>query len=308
LQNERGKFKDVTHEVFPALERLGMITAMTTGDLDGDLIPEIVFVGDWLPITVFSFDGKSFQDRTSAFGLQNTSGWWKTIHLSDMDQDGDLDLISGNMGLNTRLTASENYPITLVSKDFDANGSIDPILCFYYQDQLYPYAGRDAIIGQLPGLKKKYNRYAPYASATIQDIFSKKELQDSKTFKANTFQTMYFVNENKKFVSRPLPYEVQLAPVFDMVTMDFNNDGRKDVLMAGQFQYAETETGEIDAGNGTLLLQQADGSFAFIPNTEHGFWAQKEVRELKTISLADGNRAILTGNNKGPVEIHLISK
>ncbi len=307
LRNDKGRFKDVTHEVFPELENLGMISDIESGDLDGDQNPEIVFVGEWIPITVFSFDGNKFKNRTGSFGLEKTSGWWKSVCIEDMDNDGDLDLWAGNIGLNNRLVTSEQHPVTLITKDFDGNGSLDPILCFYYNEKLYPYAGRDAMIGQIPKLKKKYVRYTPYASATINDIFSKEELQGSTSLKVNTFQTTYFINENKKLVAHPLPYQVQLAPVFDLIAGDFNQDGRKDVLMAGNFLYSDTETGEMDAGNGTLLLQNADGTFRYVPNTEHGFWAQDEVRELKTISLANGKHAILTGNNKGPVQVHTLT-
>ncbi len=307
LRNDKGRFKDVTHEVFPALENLGMITDIESGDLDGNQDPEIIFVGEWLPVTVFSFDGNSFKNQTASFGLEKTTGWWKTVILADMDHDGDLDLLAGNFGLNHRLVTSELHPVTLITKDFDGNGSLDPILCFYFNEKLYPYAGRDAIIGQIPRLKKKYGRYTPYASATIYDIFTKEGLQGSTTLTVNTFQTTYFVNEKKKFVAHPLPYQVQLAPVYDLIVEDVNQDGRMDVMMAGNFLYSETETGEMDAGNGTLLLQNADGTFRYVPNTEHGFWAQDEVRELKTISLANGKRAILTGNNKGPVQIHSLT-
>ncbi len=307
LRNDKGRFKDVTNEVFPELENLGMISDIESGDLDGDQNQEIVFVGEWLPITIFSFDGNRFKNRTSSFGLEKTSGWWKAISIADMDNDGDLDLWAGNIGLNNRLVTSEQHPVTLITKDFDENGSLDPILCFYFNEKLYPYAGRDMMIGQIPKLKKKYVRYTPYASATINDIFTKDELEGSTSLTVNTFQTTYFVNENKKFVAHPLPHQVQLAPVFDLIVGDFNQDGRKDVLMAGNFLYSETETAEMDAGNGTLLLQNADGTFHYVPNTEHGFWAQDEVRELKSISLANGKRAILTGNNKGPIQVHTLT-
>ncbi|MGB3079164.1 MAG: FG-GAP-like repeat-containing protein, partial [Saprospiraceae bacterium] len=306
LRNDKGKFTDVTHEVFPELENLGMITDMKSGDLDGDQNPEIIFVGEWLPITIFSFDKSKFQNRTASFGLEKTTGWWKSVLLADMDNDGDLDLFAGNIGLNSRLKTSEQLPITLYTKDFDGNGSLDPVLCFYFNDKLYPYAGKDALIGQIPRLKKKFVRYTPYASATIKDIFTTDELNGSTILTANTFQTVYLVNENKKFVSHTLPYQVQFAPVFDMVVEDFNQDGKKDILMAGNFSYSETETGEMDAGNGTLLLQNPDGSFRYVPNLEHGFWAQDEVREIKLITRADGQKEVVTINNKGPIQLHTL--
>ncbi|MGB4849553.1 MAG: VCBS repeat-containing protein [Saprospiraceae bacterium] len=306
LRNDKGKFIDVTHDIFPELENLGMITDIKSGDLDGDQNPEVVFVGEWLPITVFSFDKTKFHNSTSTFGLEKTSGWWKSVAMADMDNDGDLDLWAGNIGLNNRLTTSEQHPISLYSKDFDGNGSLDPVLCFYFNDKLYPYASKDAMIAQIPKLKKKYVRYTPYASATINDIFTPDELKGSTTLTAITFQTIYLVNENKKFVSHSLPYQVQLAPVFDMVVEDFNQDGKKDILMAGNFLYSETETSEMDAGNGTLLLQNSDGSFRYVPNIEHGFWAQDEARELKMITRADGKREIVTVNNRGPVQFHTL--
>ncbi len=306
LRNDKGKFTDVTHDVFPELENLGMITDIKSGDLDGDQNPEVVFVGEWLPITVFSFDKTKFQNRTTAFGLEKTSGWWKSVELADMDHDGDLDVWAGNIGLNSRLITNEQHPITLYTKDFDGNGSLDPVLCFYFNDKYYPYAGKDVLIGQIPRLKKKFIRYTTYATASINDIFTPDELKGSTTLTTNTFKTIYLVNENKKFVSHPLPYQVQLAPVFDMIVEDFNQDGKKDILMAGNFLYSETETGEMDAGNGTLLLQNQDGTFRYVPNIEHGFWAQGEVREMKMLTKADGGHEIVTINNKGPVQFHTL--
>ncbi|MEO6130951.1 MAG: FG-GAP-like repeat-containing protein, partial [Saprospiraceae bacterium] len=307
LRNDKGKFKEITHEAFPELENIGMITDIKSGDLDGDQHREIVFAGEWMPLTIYSYEGNKFINKTSSFGVDRTTGWWKTISLADVDGDGDLDLMAGNMGLNSRLVTSEQHPITMISKDFDGNGSIDPILGFYFNDLLYPFAERDDIIGQIPRLKKKFNRYGLYAAATINDIFAKDELEGNTSLTINTLETTYLINQNKKLVPHPLPYQVQLAPVYEIIIEDFNGDGKKDILMAGNFTYSETETGELDAGNGTVLLQNADGTFNYIPNTEHGFWAQKEVRELKTIHLADGSMAILTGNNQGPLEIHTIS-
>jgi len=305
LENVGGKFKDITHAVFPDLEAIGMITDMASGDLDGDKRPEIVFAGDWLPLTVFSFENGKFKNLTQSFGLEKTSGWWRSVQMTDMDNDGDLDILGGNIGLNTRLVTSEKYPVTLIANDFDKNGSLDPVLCYYYQDQLYPFAGRDMIITQIPPLKKKFGRYGTYASATIQDIFTNEEMKGSTTLTANTFETVYMINENKKFVKHALPFQAQLSPVYDFITGDFDQDGRKDIVMAGNYKYADTETGEWDAGNGSLLLQNADGTFRYIPNTEHGFWAQQEVRDLQSIKLADGRHAIVTGNNQGPLELHI---
>ncbi len=308
LINDNGIFRDMTSTFFPEIDEIGMITDIKAGDLDGDGKEEIVIVGDWMPVTVFSFDGKKMQNESKKYGLGTINGWWKSIALNDIDGDGDVDIVAGNMGLNHRLKTSEKYPITLVSNDFDGNGSTDPIMCFYHEGKRYPFIGRDAMISQIPMIKKRFLRYRPYAFAPLEEIFTEKELETSTYLYTHTFETTLYMNEKGKFIKRNLPLEVQTHPVYDMLVYDFNSDGRSDLLLAGNFNYAETETGEMDAGAGTLLIQQADGSFKYIPNRNHGFWAQGEVRTSNTIKLSDGRKAVITGNNKGQAELNLILK
>ncbi len=305
LINEKGSFTDATKALFPDLANLGMITDIEAGDLDGDGRAEIIIAGDWMPVRVFSFDGKQYQDKSTDFGVGQSAGWWKSLTVADIDMDGDLDILAGNMGTNNRFKASQEQPVTLVTNDFDGNGSLDPIMCYYYQDQLYPFAQRDAIIGQIPSLKKKFTRYNPYARATLQDVFSKDQLKKSTYLYTHTFKTTLYRNDQHKLVPVPLPYECQWSPVFDAIIRDINGDQRPDILMAGNFLYAETETSEMDAGNGVLLVQQTDGTFAYVPNREHGFWAQGEVRELKHIRLANGQNGVLIGNNKGSLTLQI---
>src|SRR5690606_5199306 len=133
LRNEGGRFSDVTREVFPALERLGMITDITSGDIDGDGRPEIVIVGEWMPVSIFAYSGPGIKAHPLSKSLEKTAGWWKTVLLEDMDGDGRPELLAGNIGLNHRFTASVEYPLTVVATDVDGNGSIDPFTCFYHK-------------------------------------------------------------------------------------------------------------------------------------------------------------------------------
>ncbi len=308
LKNDSGSFIDVTAQVFPELNDLGMLTDMAEGDLDGDGQPEIFFTGEWMTPRIFSFVGNHFAEKTSALGFTSLDGWWKCVTLADLDADGDLDVLAGNMGTNHRLHASPDHPIILYANDFDGNGSTDPIMCFNDQDRYFPFAGRDMIISQVPVLKKRFIKYSAYARATIQDLFSKEQIEKSTKLYARTFRTLVWRNNGGKFESVSLPDEVQLNPVFDILVDDYNADGRADILMAGNFLYAETETSEMDAGNGILLVQKEDGTFDFIPNREHGYWAQGEVRDLRSIALADGRKVILTGNNKGPIQSTMVEQ
>ena len=309
LVNDQGKFREATKEVIPELDQLGMITSVTSADIDGDKVQELILAGDWMPISIFGREGKQYVNKTKAFGLDQTTGWWRSLLAEDMDGDGDMDIVAGNIGLNHRMHTTQDNPITLVAKDFDGNGSLDPVLCFYYRQQLYPFAGRDAIIAQLPMLKKRFLRYTPYASASLEDIFTAEELKGSTRLIAQTFSNTLFRFDavEKKFVAEVLPWQAQLSPVYDILALDVNGDQKKDLVMAGNFRYAETETGEIDAGNGVVLIQQPDGQFQFMENRYHGFWAQKEVRDMALIRLADGQMGLLTANNRGPIELSIIT-
>ncbi len=303
LRNDHGFFVDVTNEVFPELSGMGMVSDAVSGDLDADGNPEILFAGEWMTIRVFSIRQGKFTEITEAVGLTGLEGWWKSLTLSDYDGDGDLDLMAGNMGTNNRLRPTAQQPITLIANDFDGNGSTDPIMTFYYEGKEYPFATKDNLIGQIPILKKKYVYYSAYADQTVRDIFTAAQLKKSTYLYTKTLATMVFRNDQGHFQSIPLPVQAQWSPVFSMLVDDFNGDGRKDLLMAGNFNFAETETSEMDAGCGVLLLQNDKHEFEYVPNRLHGFWAQGEVREVRELVLAGGKTAILTANNAGPLEL-----
>lgn len=302
LRNDGGRFVDVCSQVAPELQTLGMVFDMEWADLDGDNKKELVAVGEWLPPTVFKFSEGKLTNATHQFGLADYTGWWNCIHLQDLDNDGDTDMVAGNMGLNSRLKASKEQPLRLFANDFDVNGQIDPVLAYYNQGKLYPLPLRDMMIKQIPSLKKKYVRYKDYGMATIEDVFPKADLQSSLQLAATTFANTWFENQNGRFVAHELPIEAQLAPVNQVVASDFNGDGNVDLLLAGNSYSPEVETGRYDAGNGTLLLGDGKGGWTFMPNRFSGFWATKEARDLKALKLANGRLLILVANNNDRLE------
>ncbi|GIV32083.1 MAG: hypothetical protein KatS3mg030_385 [Saprospiraceae bacterium] len=305
LRNEGGRFVDVCADVAPELQKLGMITDLKWGHLDADTIPELLVVGEWLSPRVFKLDGGKLRDATHQFGLENQRGWWNCVFIADLDGDGDNDFIAGNMGLNSRLKASEKEPLLLFANDFDKNGSIDPVLAYYNDGKLYPLPQRDMIIKQMPHLKKKFVFYRTYGKATMADVFPERDLKESQQLSVTTFATTWFENQDGKFIPHVLPVEAQFSPTNQVLFEDFDGDGQKDLLLVGNTSSPEVETGRYDAGNGVLLLGDSKGNWRFHPNRYHGFWAIHEARDVKPIRLASGRMLLLVANNDGAIDAYL---
>ncbi|MEY3050736.1 MAG: hypothetical protein RLY31_521 [Bacteroidota bacterium] len=297
LEQDGGKFKDICSDVAPALRQGGMINESCWADLDGDGREELVLAGEWMPITVFRWKDGRLTDATADFGLSDTQGWWNCILAEDFDQDGDLDLVAGNLGLNCRLEAHPDEPLQLFAKDFDGNGSLDPILAYHNQGAVYPLPLRDNLIKQLPPLKKKFVRHRAYGQATLEEVFSNTQLSTAQQFRANTFASTYFENDKGTFRLVPLPIQAQVAPVNALLADDFNGDGTLDILLAGNSNSPEVETGRIDAGNGLLLLGDGTGGFTPMEGKESGFWALGVVRDMIRLELSDGTRIVVLARN-----------
>lgn len=304
FQNNAGKFIDMTAIVAPELARLGMVTDIQFADLDADGTAEMLISGDWMPITVMKWADGQFKISTAAFGLDNTNGWWNTIVAKDMDGDGDVDIIAGNLGWNTRLKASAEYPLRIFAKDYDNNGAIDPVIATYENGQLHPLAQKDLLVKQIPEVKKKFLRYAAYSTATLEEVFSPSALQSALQYQANTFATTYFENDGKgKFRAKALPIVAQFAPVNCILADDFDGDGLPDLLLAGNHLGMEVETGPCDASYGLLLKGDGKGNFTPIPNRVSGFWAPQEVRALAQLRNKDKRPFVVVGNNNGPLQV-----
>src|SRR5690606_13967 len=226
------RFTDVTDSVNADLQFTGMVTAASWTDLTGDGFPELVIAGDWMPIKIFRNDKGALTDVSDEAGTGGMYGQWNALTMADVDRDGDLDIVLGNCGRNHQYKPSEKEPMTIHVADFDENGNLDPILCYYIQGTSYPLASRDELLDQIPALKKKYVKYADYAGATLDDIFSKQQREKAQVFRCTEAESIILVQEEGlKFSKRSLPIEAQFSTTQSILVDDVDGDGKDDLLL-----------------------------------------------------------------------------
>jgi hypothetical protein len=300
LNDGKGNFEDKTAEVNSDLEFPGMVTDAIWTDFNSDEKPDLIVVGEWMPVRMFVNVDNKLKEITGANGISDSEGWWNSIISDDFDNDGDVDYVLGNFGLNSQLKASISEPVSLYVKDFDDNGSVDPILCSYIMGEEFPVFSKDDLVEQLNGLKNKYVSYEDYANEKITDIFSAEELKNTTVLQAKNFSSGYLENlGNNQFQFSALPKEVQLSPVYGMLSGDFNADGHKDILLGGNFFGTRVKFGRYDANKGTLLLGDGKGNFKGADVSESGLNINGEVRDIAKVKLANGNDLIIfVRNNK----------
>jgi len=293
LNDGKGVFKEATETAAPELKNIGMITDAIFNDFDEDGDVDLLIVGEFMGIEIFKNENGIFK-KMKENPLANLKGWWNTIGMSDLDNDGDMDLVIGNHGLNSRFKATETKPITLYLKDFDLNGSLDPVFTFRSDNgKDYPYALRHNLIDQIKNLKKKFPDYMSFENADINVIFNEKELQGAAKLSVNRLETTLLMNNgNFEFDIIELPNEVQYSPVYALEFYDFDKDGDNDIVYGGNLFNVRPEFGRYDASYGGYLENQGNMKFNYVKNG-NGFSIKGEIRDL----IAHKNELIVIRNN-----------
>jgi hypothetical protein len=254
-----------------------------------------------MPLTLFK-NHHGVLKKLEASSLEHTTGWWNSLVGADIDHDGDIDYIAGNLGLNSRYTCSSLEPMTLYAMDFDNDGKIDPIMCMFINGEEHVPYFRSQLAGQLPYLKKKFTSYEKYAKAGFYDIFSKADLQGARILRSETFASSYFVNKgNGEFEMKALPLEIQISPIYGLIADDFNKDGYTDILTVGNSYANDGFVGRDDAGTGSCVLGDGKGNFKYVDNTATGFRADLDAKALGTL-IAGADEYLIVTNNNGPVQ------
>ncbi|WP_111670727.1 VCBS repeat-containing protein [Algoriphagus litoralis] len=293
INQGKGQFKDETEAWFGPKMALGMINSATWADLNGDGRAELILSGDWQGIRVFAHSGEKKLTEIKPKGLEFSAGWINTINVADLNGDGLLDILTGNLGLNSKLKASEEKPVWLYHHDFDGNGQADPIIFHYMGEKLVPFATRDDLIRQIPGVKRLHASYQDYAKiAKPEDLFPKEEISKARKLPAYEFRSgVYFQQTDGRFVFEAFPSEAQLSPIFAIEV-----DEKGTVYLGGNSSDFRVDLGK-SMNLGIQAYQWSHSGWNLFPK---GSSQKAEIRKLKSVMTNQGI-SILGAQNNGPL-------
>ncbi|MEO5681746.1 MAG: VCBS repeat-containing protein [Chitinophagaceae bacterium] len=312
LQNNHGVFTDVTAAVCPALQKAGMISAAVWADFDNDKQTDLIIAGEWMPVRFFKNKNGKLTEVTNSNGLADMDGMWRSLVATDIDNDGDTDLVAGNLGLNCVYKAGTATPMQLFASDIDGNGTIDPVLFYFIKDRdgvrkSYPAIGRTQFAEQVPTIKKQFLQYEDYAHAGFDDIFKGKAKEHLLRFTCNETRSCWLENKGGgKFEKHILPMEAQFAPVNAIIATDLDGDGYKDLVTAGNEYQAEVMIGRYDASYGLVMNGSRDKIFTPLPFSASGFIIHGDVKSMALVPLVTGGRLLLAAVNNDSLRVFRI--
>lgn len=290
-RNDGGVFVDATSEVAPALASAGMVTDAQFADVDADGDLDLLLAARWQPVRVLVNEAGRLTDRTAAAGLADHAGWWRSLCVVDVDRDGDLDVLAGNQGWNTKYKASASKPARLYYGDFDDDGRRDLVEAKYEGDRLLPVRGRSCSSGAMPALGERFPTYEGFAKSVLADIYTEDKLASCGELLATELASCLLRNRGDgSFEVVALPRRAQVAPIHAMLAL-------KDLIVCAQNDFTpEPETGRHDGGTG-LVLRWAAGGLEVVPPAEHGISEFGDHRGLVAVRDDADVRLVFGRNN-----------
>ncbi|MCB0790931.1 MAG: VCBS repeat-containing protein [Flavobacteriales bacterium] len=305
LNDGAGHFADATQERAPDLAEVGMITDAAFLDYDQDGDQDLVVLGEWMPIRWFNNDRGHFASATGITGLDDLEGWWDRLVPADLDGDGDLDLVCGNIGWNNKFHGTTDHPLELYSADFDNNGRSDIVLAKAQNDVLYPVRGRECSSQQCGMIKDRFPTYDAFAHASITDIYGPEKVRAAQHLLVRHMRSCTIMNDGQgRFRVLDLPNAAQMAPLNGIAVLDIDGDGRQDIIAAGNHWGAEVETIRYDGGTGIVLLGDGQGGFRPLSIRESGLFAWGDVKDLAVVHVgAERQPWIVIANNNDALQM-----
>ena len=312
----KAKFTDVTSNVAKTLNNIGLVCDAVWTDFNNDGWQDLVITGEWMSVLFYANNKGIFKDITATSNLGDKKGWWTSIVPGDFDNDGDIDFVVGNLGLNSFFKASEKYPVSIYAKDFDNNGNYDAVPTIYLPssqlDQTkkeFPVHVRDDMTKQLISFRLKYKDYKSYATATFDQMFTKEEMQGVLKLQANYFSNSYIRNDGDgKFTMVAMPMETQYSCMNGMISDDFDGDGNLDLLATGNDYATEVQVGRYDASNGLYLKGDGKGSFKGIKILQSGWFVPDNAKALVKLRRNDGKCLFVVSHNRGKLKAFELNK
>ncbi len=300
LENKSTKdqvqFEDVTNNIAPTLEKIGMVTDALWTDFDNDGWTDLILTGEWMPIVLLKNEDGEFTDVSEDYGVEDTRGWWFSIAGEDFDKDGDTDYLVGNLGLNYKYKATESETFDIYFNDFDSNNKNDIVLSYYNEGEQYPVRGRECTSQQMPAVKTKFKDYESFSVATLEDVYTKDVLEESLHYQVKSFASIYLENKGDGFKIHKLPNLAQMSCINKILVDDYNKDGYLDAVVVGNLHASEVETPRNDASVGLLLQSNGKGEWTPINSRESGLFIPGDVKDLEKIKI-DGNDYFIAAKN-----------
>ena len=293
--NGKNVYTDVTSDNAKKLSDIGMVTDAVWADVDGDSQLDLTVVGEWMAPAIFKNENGNFKMQSK---LSNETGWWYSIASEDIDLDGDMDFIMGNLGLNYKYKANKQEPFEIFAKDFDNNNTLDIVLGYYNSGELFPLRGRQCSSNQMPFVKEKFKTYEAYGSATLEEVYSPEALKEALHYQANNFASSFLINNgDTSFETNNLDNRAQLSSVNDIIIEDFDKDGIKDFILVGNLYGSEIETPRNDASYGLFFKGTKEGKFKIVPPFKSGLYIGGDVKAAEVINLKSGKGILVAKND-----------
>ncbi len=309
INDGNGNFTEETEYIAPGLSNIGMVKDALWEDLNNDDKKDLIVTGEWMQIHFLENKDGRLMDQTESYLPGSPVGWWNCIQAADLDGNGLIDFVVGNLGLNYKYKASEEKPFTIYGKDFDNSGSQDIVLATYYGETVYPVRGRSCSSEQIPDLKKKFPTFTEYARADVSEVYGE-DLNTAVQYDVTQFASVVLYQDQPgKFSVFELPVECQIAPVNGVVIYDINGDGKKDLVTGGNLYQSEIETGRADAGTGTIVLNMGDKKWNALAVHESGLYMANDAKSIQLLELGENKSpAVIVGNNSERCQVFIIDK